>query len=100
MGFLRTVNLDFPSFTGTLDLGTLGAGPGEIMEVTYRMEARALGSAAANIGIASINDPFFFDTDPVMPGVPLIIEATPIPEPSSLALLGFAALGTLLRWRM
>jgi hypothetical protein len=42
------------------------------------------------VGIASINDPFFFDSDAVTQGAPIVIEGVPadapVPEPSSLVL--------------
>jgi PEP-CTERM motif len=98
-GFLRTRNLEFDPFVGDLDLGILNAG--DSITVKYTMQARALGAAAFTVGIASINDPFFFDSDPVTAGAPYTISslpvATPVPEPGTLALAASAALVVLAR---
>jgi hypothetical protein len=76
------VNLSFPEYAGTLDLGVLS--PGQTIQVEYIMQARATGFASANIAIAAINDPFFFDSDLVMPGAPAMFRTVAVPEPTSL----------------
>lgn len=95
---LRTMHLEFAPFEGVLDLGMLSAG--QSVKFKYSMDALDTGIAAATVGIASINDPFFFDSDPVSRGAPIVIEGAAVdgavPEPSSLvlcALGGMALLG-------
>ena len=99
-GFFRTANLAFPGYEGTVDLGVLSVG--QFMRFNYRMEARAVGFASANIGIASINDPFFLDSDPVVQGAPVFITtaaANDVPEPSAFALLAAGLALLVLRVR-
>jgi hypothetical protein len=98
----RTVHMGFPAFGGTVDLGSLD--PGESLKFSYDMEAVVTGTMARNVGIASINDPFFFDTDPVSPGPAISIiagEPTPnaTPEPATFWLIGGALVGLGLRLR-
>jgi hypothetical protein len=74
------------------------------MRFTYHLEARALGIAAESVGIAAINDPFFFDTDPITPGAPvsfegLVVSAVPEPQTSALLVGGLAFLGLRSRRR-
>ena len=100
--FLRTVQMAFPAYVGTVDLGVMSVG--QLIRFTYHMEARALGDAAFSLGIAAINDPFFFDTDPIAPGAPVRIEGlavSAVPEPQTTALLwgGLAALAAAWRRR-
>jgi len=88
----HTVHMGFNAYSGTLDLGTLSSG--QFMQFTYTMQARVNGVAASTVGIASINDPFFFDTDPVQPGSPISISSVDVtataPEPSAFLLAGAA----------
>ena len=95
--FFRTVHMGFPAFSGTIDLGTLSAG--QFLQFSYTLQARVGGIAASTVGIASINDPFFLDTDPVTPGAPAVIVNSDAgaPEPGSMGLVGGAlVLGALL----
>ena len=88
---VRTVHMEFGLFEGDLDLGSLSVG--QSMEFSYTMQARVTGTGAANVGIASINDPFFFDTDPVTAGAPITVPNAivgSVPEPGSLGLVGGA----------
>lgn len=83
--FVRTTNVGFPLFRGHLDLGIVPAGTPLTLE--YIMQARARGLGLANIGIASINDPFVLSTDPVQSFDPLTLTVTDaasaVPEPGS-----------------
>lgn len=93
--FLRTANLSFPGYAGTLDLGTVETG--EFVRFKYTMNARSTGSSTFSVGIASINDPFFLDSDPVRSGVPVVLRSdatSEVPEPGALWLVaaGMAAL--------
>lgn len=93
-GFINTYLVEFPDFTGMLDLGPVGAGLP--ITVEYQIQARARGVALFNRAAAAINDPFVLDTDPVRQGIPLRLTLTPavdeVPEPSTvlLALSGVA----------
>jgi hypothetical protein len=80
-GFLRTYLLEFPEFTGHVDVGTVPAGVP--LRVEYTLQARASGTTSLNSAIAAVNDPFLVDTDPVQQGVPLQVTLTPVPEPAS-----------------
>jgi hypothetical protein len=96
--FLRTTNVAFPLFQGHLDPGVVPAGTPLTLE--YIMQACASGLGIANIGIASINDPFLLSTDPVHLYDPMTLTladaAAPsdAPEPGSwlLCLSGVAIL--------
>ncbi len=97
MGDFRTTRLEFPSFVGTLDLGILFAGQSLVFD--YRLDTFVDitvpdGALVGHVGIASINDPFFFDGDPVTPGIPVIFEfvSASVPEPSTLALMGITGM--------
>src|SRR6185436_18232217 len=85
-GFLRTYRVEFPDFTGVLDLGFLDAG--RPLRLEYLLQARASGLAVFNSAIAAINDPFEVDTDPVRQGAPLTLKSSDnpraVPEPSTL----------------
>jgi hypothetical protein len=93
-GFLRTYLVEFPDFTGVLDLGLIPGG--STLTVEYVLQARANGIAQFNSAIAAINDPFLVDTDPVQPGAPLLLTtnaaAADVPEPSTALLCGPAAI--------
>lgn len=91
--FLRTVTLDFPEYSGHLDLGVIPMG--SPLTVEYQMQARGMGDVAANIGLAAINDPFVLDTDPVLPGTAIMLAAAPVPEPTT-AFLWTAGMLTLI----
>ncbi len=105
---LRTTHLEFAPFAGVLDLGVLTQG--QTLAFGYHLSARVdlsvpNGLLAGNLGIASINDPFFFDSDPVTPGIPVVFEFVPasVPEPSTLVLVsggGLAVLGRYLARRV
>jgi hypothetical protein len=88
-GGSRLSRVEFPGYGATLDLGTLGAG--EALKFEYRIEARVTGIGAGNVGIAAINDPFFFSGTPTGPGVDPGITASPaaasVPEPATGLLL-------------
>lgn len=90
-GFLRTYLVEFPDFTGVLDLGSIPSGVP--LTVEYVMQARANGIAQFNSAIAAINDPFLVDSDPVRTGAPLIVTSSAgvsdVPEPSTSLLIGF-----------
>lgn len=91
--FLRTVTVDFPEYSGHLDLGVIPMG--SPLTVEYQMQARGEGDVAANIGLAAINDPFVLDTDPVLPGTAIMLATAPVPEPAT-ALLWAAGVLTLI----
>lgn len=84
--FTRTRLIEFPAFSGHLDLGNIPAGVP--ITVDYVVQARAWGTVAFSSAIAAINDPFFLDTDPVTSGPPLVLTLAPaVPEPPAFALL-------------
>lgn len=93
-GFLRTRNLGFTDFDGVIDLGVLSAG--QVMTFEYTMFARSEGQVGFSYGIGSINDPFFFSTDPVRQHPALRFFTLPVaggvPEPASAWLLLAAGL--------
>jgi hypothetical protein len=93
-GFLRTYLVEFPDFTGVLDLGLVPGG--STLTVEYVLQARANGIAQFNSAIAAINDPFLVDTDPVLSGAPLLLTTSAatadVPEPSTALLCGPAAI--------
>ena len=94
---IRTLHMEFGPFLGVVDLGELSVG--QSLEFNYTMQAGVFGTGASNVGIASINDPFFFSTDPVTQGAPVLFETAPAdasaPEPGSLVLAGLGLMVTL-----
>ena len=52
-GWLRTVTVDFPAFTGHLDLGMIPAGAPLTLE--YQLQARGSGQLIGNQGLAGTN---------------------------------------------
>ncbi len=91
-GFVRTVRLEFPEFTGHIDLGVIPANA--TLRIEYLMQARAWGDVGFSSAIAAINDPFALDTDPVQAGRGLNFLPTPVPEPQAWLLL-LAGIGVL-----
>jgi hypothetical protein len=92
-GFNRTYLVAFPEFIGHVELGRMPVGLP--LRVEYILQARASGRVALSSAIAAVNDPFTVDTDAVQPGAPLVVTATPVPEPATALLLacGLAGLG-------
>jgi hypothetical protein len=91
-GLLRTYLVEFPAFRGHVDLERqLADVP---LRVEYILQARAWGQTGLNSAIASINDPFLLDTDPVQQGPPLLLTLTPVPEPAAgiMLLIGMATM--------
>jgi len=90
---LRTTHMAFPGFGGTVVLGTLDAG--QALSFTYKLDTHVEGDLDGNVGISSVNDPFFFDGDRIGAGAPVAISEaeTAAPEPATAAdmLLGLAA---------
>ena len=91
-GFVRTVRLEFPEYTGHINLGVIPANA--TLRIEYTMQARASGDVSFSSAIAAINDPFELDTDPVQAGMGLNFVATPVPEPQAWLLL-VAGIGML-----
>lgn len=99
-GFIRTVLLEFPAYSGRVDLGVVPGGAP--VHVEYQLQARAEGEVWFSSGIAAINDPFLLDTDPVQPSVAGVLRLSAVdlgggnvPAPAT-ALLVLAALAA---WR-
>lgn len=96
-GFTRTRLIEFPAFSGHLDLGHVPAGVP--ITVDYVLQTRAWGTVAFSSAIAAINDPFFLDSDPITGGVPLVLTLAPVPEPPAVALMLLGGLLLVLRKR-
>jgi hypothetical protein len=99
-GGSRLSRLEFPAYSATLDLGSLAAG--EFLQFEYRVEARVTGRGAGNLGIAAINDPFFFTGIPTGPGLLAGFATAPpasVPEPSPFMLLIAGGIMVCLRLR-
>ena len=96
-GGRRTTNILFPAISGAFDLGMVS--PIATPAFHYSLIASVWGTSALNVGIASINDPFFFESDPVQSGAPVVIDGAEAaaPEPGPAVLLMGAAAGGLLR---
>lgn len=90
-GFLNTYLVEFPEFTGMLDLGYVPVG--STITVEYQIQARARGRAALNQAIAAINDPFALETDPLRQGAPLALSFTPAVDPVPEPAAGWLVLG-------
>jgi hypothetical protein len=96
----RTVHWEYPTFTGTLPISGLQA-LDEVL-VSYTLDARVQGLGTLNEAAAAINDPFFFDTDPVTQVAPIVIaddQVAAVGEPGTLALLGIGLAGLARRQR-
>ena len=96
-GFIRTRLIEFPAFSGHIDLGIVPAGLP--ITVQYVLQARAWGTVALSSAIAAINDPFLLDTDPVASGVPMALMLTPVPEPPAFVLMLLGGLLSVARAR-
>lgn len=99
-GFIRTVLLEFPAYSGIVDLGLVPVG--EPVHVEYQLQARVDGEVWFSSATAAINDPFFLDSDPVRPSPAGVLTLTavdvpdgqvPAPGTAALALAALLGLG-------
>jgi hypothetical protein len=78
-GFIRTVQLSFPSFSGLVDLGVVPAGAP--VHIEYQLQTRFDGEVWFSSATAAINDPFFLDSDPVRPSPAGVLTLTAVNDP-------------------
>ncbi len=94
-GFERTYTWETEAFTGHLFLGKFLRN--DLFSIDYEIKASVNGVGAGNWAAAAINDPFFFESDPVTAppggGELMLFSSTPVPVPSTIFLLGLGLLG-------